>query len=224
MEAVPRTWFVYALCEPDGKTVRYVGVTSDLLQRFRRHLSAATFPAVRRWVDGLRHRSLIPAMIVLSQHSTIEEGLAAESAEIARRVKAGQSLLNLNGTGTKPSSTTGRLYEHNGLRLPQSQWAKRLGISRQAMSIRLQKYAPDVALSLPKQPGECLVDRTTTTSSVRAYELSREERRERRRQMAEMASNGKTISEVAASFSVTTVTVKTAVREFANFPLELAAK
>lgn len=43
------------------------------------------------------------------------------------------------------------VLEHNGRRMTILDWARELGMSRQAVHIRLKKYPIDVALSVPKQ-------------------------------------------------------------------------
>lgn len=122
-------------------------------------------------------------------------------------------------------------YFLDGKRVDMAAEARRLGISRQAVHQRLQRYEPEIALSVGRMPsGIAIVPRERFPVVRKAYipkprkaakpykvkhgvRYTHEERRVRRARMAEMVFSGFTIEHVALEFDVTTVTVKTACRE-----------
>jgi transposase-like protein len=220
--------FVYALCEPDGKTVRYIGLSANLWRRLHNHYRHSCVPRVREWIHGLRRRGVIPAMLVVREVYGIEAGAAAEMEEIAKhRELLGDELLNDRGTDRKRTYARGRLtYGNRSLTV--AQWARELGITRQALSIRLQSHSPEVALSrgklpaIPLEEGKRLTPdydpgRETIIAGLEVMAktgLSHPERRERRRMMAEYLFKGVIREEVATTFGVTTATVDLARKEF----------
>jgi predicted GIY-YIG superfamily endonuclease len=218
--------FVYALCEPDGKTVRYIGLSADLYKRFKAHVSHSCMPTVRAWINALRERGLIPSMVVLREVVGMEAGIAAEAEEI--RSHASDQLLNERETGRGLTKQRRGLIEFSGKRMTLSQWAEYLGISRQALNLRIQRHPMEVALSRGKdsssrlQPGATFVPQYDPGSesiavSVEAAAktgLTHPERRERRKQMAAALLRGVRREEVAVHFGVTTATVDLARSEF----------
>lgn len=64
-----KTFYIYALTEPfDANDIRYVGCTSDLIQRFRTHLSASEAVSPKAdWVRELKKTGLVPCFLVLEQ-------------------------------------------------------------------------------------------------------------------------------------------------------------
>lgn len=118
-------------------------------------------------------------------------------------------------------------FEHDGKCLTMAEWASVLGITRQRVHQRLKKFSVDAALSYAKggkspeakpSPGRRRVDRPEKTPRVpkASDRLSHASRRVRRAEIAACVHRGEDIKEVATRFGVTTVTVRTAVKEFPN--------
>lgn len=59
------TSFIYGLCEPDWKTIRYVGVTYDLSSRYKYHLVDFDTTHKARWIQSLLNQGLKPKIIIL---------------------------------------------------------------------------------------------------------------------------------------------------------------
>lgn len=218
--------FVYALCEPDGKTIRYIGLSGNLWNRLHNHYSRACFPKIREWINGLRARGLVPALIVLREVVGIEAGLAAEAEEIAKHEQLSGGLLNEKHTGKPQPKKRRGLIEFGGKRLTLAQWATELGISRQALNLRLQDHPITVALSRGKDQARPLGPTTpppkhdpgTETVVMPLWNirtgLSHPERRERRKQMAIDLLRGMRRDEVSRKYGVTAPTVEAARNEF----------
>lgn len=93
MNGEPEFHFVYALCEPAGGTVRYVGRCTSLQQRYIVHLLEKTGSArMTEWVNSIAPEA--PELRVLHVVHTIREAEHLERDEIANHVGSGIDLLN----------------------------------------------------------------------------------------------------------------------------------
>lgn len=218
-------FFVYALCEPDGKTIRYIGVTANLRDRYLKHVGSPQCKSLRAWIKGLDDAGLVPSLVVLRTVRGISAGVDAEREEIERYSKIlGDQLLNEKHTG-KPRPKRRGMIEFGGRSMTANDWAAHLGISRQALNIRLNKHPVELALTATAQKGKSL-DGTqwkkkptdgveTITLDIDApVGLSHTQRRERRRLMAVEFASCNSLEVVARHFGVTPVTVRAAVKEF----------
>lgn len=66
---VSRTIFIYALCEPGTRTVRYIGQTLDLARRFRYHLATSSKKKshLGNWLSSVLSRGEQPTLLELSR-------------------------------------------------------------------------------------------------------------------------------------------------------------
>lgn len=87
-------FFIYALCEPDGKTIRYIGRTRDLWRRFLAHYRSQANPEMHKWISTLKQRGYIPSLIILREVCGEEESRQAESDEIRAHKSSGLTILN----------------------------------------------------------------------------------------------------------------------------------
>lgn len=69
------TWYVYALCEPVTKEVRYIGKSADPKTRLVAHMSDEASAPMREWMRAIRFK---PELKILEERSTEDEALAAE--------------------------------------------------------------------------------------------------------------------------------------------------
>jgi hypothetical protein len=233
--------FVYALCEPDGRTIRYIGLSANLWKRLHGHYGHSTLPKIRQWMFSLRERGLVPSMVVLQEVVGLKNGLAAEREQIRiHKDRIGEQLLNELETGLPQRRRPfGERLTLDGKSLTRAQWAKELGISRQALNLRLQSHPVSVALSRGKDAGRPLEDRRlapvwpTSTEDVESdcgqfdprpfcvlecervkTGLNHAQRRVRRKKMAAMAEAGASTGWIANFFRCTTATVEQAIHEF----------
>lgn len=91
-----RTVFIYALCEPGTRTVRYIGQTRRIEKRFREHvkISSKEKTHLGYWLRGIAARGEAPNMVILREVSEIE-GDAAEIKYIRiARESLGMELVN----------------------------------------------------------------------------------------------------------------------------------
>lgn len=67
------TTFIYALCEPGTRTVRYIGKTKNLKKRFREHTCRSNDRTNHRkcWLYSILSEGLNPEMIVLKEASDL---------------------------------------------------------------------------------------------------------------------------------------------------------
>ena len=86
--------FIYALCEPATKDVRYIGRAFDVAQRYKQHLKSPCNAKLAAWIASLDERGLRPLVRVLQRVYGLANGRAAERAVIEQHVQAGCSLLN----------------------------------------------------------------------------------------------------------------------------------
>ena len=89
---------VYALCEPDGQTVRYVGQTLyPLRHRLNNHvadaISGKSNPVLSRWINGLQSNGQKPTIILLEECKPTN-AIKVETTWIALCQEEGCDLLN----------------------------------------------------------------------------------------------------------------------------------
>lgn len=92
--------FVYALCEPGTRTVRYIGLTYDVPMRVKQHITDTIkqHTYVGRWLSGVVKSEKAPEVIVLSEVSR-EEGPAEEIRFIRNARMLGMRLTNATDGG-----------------------------------------------------------------------------------------------------------------------------
>lgn len=91
------TTFIYALCEPGTRTVRYIGMTNNTSRRLREHLCAGVRLKTHlgHWLRNLVASGLSPELIVLREVGS-EFGPEAEMRFI--RLARGCKMNLVNGT------------------------------------------------------------------------------------------------------------------------------
>jgi hypothetical protein len=95
----PKAGTVYALVDPRDNCARYVGATTQTLKaRLRGHLRGPTARRVKAWIDGLAADGVTPRIEALHEDVPEANLRALETAEITRRLIAGEHLLNESGT------------------------------------------------------------------------------------------------------------------------------
>jgi hypothetical protein len=170
--------FVYALCEPDGSVIRYVGITNNLWKRFSCHFNRSSNRGVRRWIRELRSRGLVPSMIVLREVFGTAAGLAAEAEEIASRSKTGQLLNDRKASTDKGdgsiSLTVAELKEIGITVMDQTADRRNGSLSHQERSERRRRIAEAVASgSLTSEVAkEFGVTVATVNLAIREYGIS----------------------------------------------------
>lgn len=220
--------FVYALCEPDGTSIRYIGLSANLWKRLCSHFSNPQSTKVREWINSLRERGLVPSLVVLQECVGVDAGIDAEREQIRKHFAIlGDKLLNDAETGKKIRKNRCQITL-NGRSQTRAQWARELGITRQALDLRLRAHPVEVALSHGKH--ETRIRREI--SPVASFDPGREvvyvevpdisegrpishpERRARRKEMARAKQAGCSLEVIAAEFGVGVATVKNAITEF----------
>lgn len=83
----PPKWYVYILRDPITQSIRYVGLTGNLKQRYSAHTNPSRF-AYRtdkvKWIYSLKRRGLVP---VMQEIESGEGNLAAGGAAEARWIQ-----------------------------------------------------------------------------------------------------------------------------------------
>lgn len=94
------TTFIYALCEPGTRTVRYIGKANDPEKRFKGHIqdSIKLNSHLGCWLRSLRSRGVTPNMVVLREVS-YDQWEIAEERYIRLARGCGIKLLNLTDGG-----------------------------------------------------------------------------------------------------------------------------
>ena len=87
---------------------------------------------------------IVPEMSLLNEHAKSCGCLKREKAK--EQIKINREQMIINGNTTRPLSTTMNL-EHNGKTKSLTEWAKDIGISKQALSQRLKKLSVEEALT-----------------------------------------------------------------------------
>jgi hypothetical protein len=216
-----RTHYVYALCEPDGKTVRYIGCTKQPWKRLCGHVGKPTRGRLRHWVYSLRRRGLAPVMVILFEVNGREAGLALEAETIQNfRRELGDSLLNQVNVTPRVVLYTGKI-EYRGVSRRVGAWASILQVPRRVLVERLKTGTPEtvfpsIRADIADEARSIREFRSEFAKAIKPVEspLSHDARRERRKEMAAAVAAGESKQIVAERFGVTLVTVSNAVRQF----------
>jgi len=107
MSREPKNVVIYALCEPATNLVRYIGATTDIIERTRKHWSGGD-DSTGEWVRGLREKSLLPGAMILEMVSD-EDAVVAETKWIFHLSRGSSPLLNVrqkSGFGPKATEPT----------------------------------------------------------------------------------------------------------------------
>lgn len=158
--------YVYALCEPDGRTVRYIGATTDLWRRYCQHCRGSHRPEIRSWIASLSKFGRIPSLVILREVIGVESARQVESDEIRKHIaQYGDQILNdyyfgmrRQGGGrvavcASSSQPLGKSFErmtHDQRRLRRRQMADAVlaGESREAVANRFGVTVSTVANAL----------------------------------------------------------------------------
>lgn len=87
--------FVYALCDPEGGEVRYVGQSINLTNRLHTHFNGKGCIAVRDWLRSLRVKGQRPTIKLLAETEHASEAWTLETAWIEHYKPTGL-LLNVS--------------------------------------------------------------------------------------------------------------------------------
>jgi hypothetical protein len=74
---------IYALCEPETSQIRYVGMSINVLERYRQHCARRTNTHLGCWITSLRRRGLKPLLMILDQCEDLLDLRALEVFYIA---------------------------------------------------------------------------------------------------------------------------------------------
>jgi predicted GIY-YIG superfamily endonuclease/DNA-binding XRE family transcriptional regulator len=89
---------IYALADPRNNDIRYVGLSSDVYNRFAQHILANGNRAKAEWIASLKQVKLLPLLQVLEDGiTTIDEARSKERQWMQRLQGAGVYLTNLSG-------------------------------------------------------------------------------------------------------------------------------
>lgn len=138
-------FYLYALCEPEGTNeVRYIGVTQTPRKRFRDHLEKPATERVRKWINALADREMIPTMRVMNAFENETEAFLAE----AETIRATPNCLNHHqNCRRKPVDPLKWVKEREGIKsaLEQAKGintiaAAILGINRNKVALRRRQF------------------------------------------------------------------------------------
>lgn len=100
-----KTTFIYALCEPGTRTVRYIGKSENLKKRFRQHLTGSSKNR-NHLGDWLRSLSEPPVLVVLHEVAGNESWAEEERRYISCARAIGMDLVNGTDGGEGCSNPT----------------------------------------------------------------------------------------------------------------------
>lgn len=89
---------IYGLSDPRDNSIQYVGLTSDLYNRFAQHILTHNNKAKDEWISSLKQAKLMPLIQVLEEDiETIDEARSKERYWIQYLIASGANLTNRAG-------------------------------------------------------------------------------------------------------------------------------
>lgn len=92
-------WYVYTLSHPTTTETQYVGITHNVLNRYRHHLSASGKTAKDKWIRRLRTAGLVPKIDVICTCDSEVDACIKEINLIVELRKTGHNLMNRTSGG-----------------------------------------------------------------------------------------------------------------------------
>jgi hypothetical protein len=91
---------IYALIDSRNTSVRYIGMTNNIVERFITHLRCGEVNTEKnRWILELRGKGLVPICRTLETVETERQARERERAWIDAFIEVGEELLNVEYTG-----------------------------------------------------------------------------------------------------------------------------
>lgn len=128
-----KPYTIYALIDPRDYTVRYIGITDDVYQRFKEHLRCDGYnPGKDAWIEELKQANVMLIMKTLEVVETVDQARERETHWIHYHRFLGIPLFNLviptiripstprtrkpRSKPTTPGKPLGRKYDNEGIR------------------------------------------------------------------------------------------------------------
>jgi hypothetical protein len=100
------TYTVYRLRDPRDNAIRYIGLTSNVFERFKQYLRCdGVNPAKDAWIQKLAWAQVLPAMDSLERIGPWSYALAREASWIEYYLQLGANLFNIAG---RPLASTAK--------------------------------------------------------------------------------------------------------------------
>lgn len=118
---------IYALCEPDGGNIRYIGYTSNAKARYQNHLSPSILKRKSHrtdWIKSVLAKGKKPEMIIVCEYELAEELPMAEKVWVANYRILGCDLVNGTDGGDKPPVGISMLGKHHSEETKLKQYVK----------------------------------------------------------------------------------------------------
>lgn len=88
---------VYGLVDPRTQEVRWVGCTSNVDRRYRKHIcdNDKSNPTKQAWIDGLKANGLLPLLVIFADNLVKKDALIRETYLLQWHVRHGSPLTNI---------------------------------------------------------------------------------------------------------------------------------
>lgn len=90
---------IYSLSEPNSESIRYIGITCDIKQRYRKHLIDYRASHRANWIKGLLLQNKLPVMDIFEDGLLPKDALRKEREYILLYKSFGANLVNSNNGG-----------------------------------------------------------------------------------------------------------------------------
>ena len=89
-------YYVYTLADPRDLIIRYIGISTNPVRRYKQHISEAGSGSIAKesWLQGLTHLQIIPALTLIDETKTEHEARSRETFWIDYYRRKGAQLLN----------------------------------------------------------------------------------------------------------------------------------
>lgn len=91
---------IYTLSDPETNEIRYVGISSDIYSRYKKHCcNKSTNKHLVNWINRLKNNNVVPKLDIIEEINDLNKRQIAEQYYIKKYKNQGCNLINLTDGG-----------------------------------------------------------------------------------------------------------------------------
>jgi len=137
-------FFVYRLVDPRDNIVKYVGISKNIEERYRKHLASKTRTLKNNWIKSLLSKDLKPICQVIDFSDNRESINEKEKFWIIKHKEWGFDLLNMTDGGDGGNTFEGKKHTQETIqKMSESQSGKTKNITNESKRKKVVQICPN---------------------------------------------------------------------------------